>query len=499
MFKRWPSTVLAVAGLSTVSLLAASVPGRIAANSETEVYDVSDHAVRRAELHRSLVARESAKGLARALEVRLTSEERAEARARVVDGRLRVGIDKPVGVAFRIGPTVKLGDVANSDGAFVWSGRVTAPGATALRLHFSPFDLPESAELYVYSADGQAHGPYTGRGPVDDGELWTNTIFGDEVRLQLRVAAEEAGETRLVIRNVGYLADLPMATAAFCSANAVCVVNAGCVSESAVTNARDAVAHMLFPSGGFYYICTGGLIADSDSSSVVPYFLTANHCISRSSEASGLETYFDHETSCNSPNCADPYPWPTGTRNPDTLGATIVAGNRTGDFTLLRLSSAPATDDGVVRYLGWNSTPVANSNGVTLHRISHPQGSPQAYSAQRVDTSAVTCRSLPRGSFIYSRDTIGATEGGSSGSPVLNGSGQIVGQLYGACGFNLSDVCDAESNATVDGAFASYFSQVSGILGSGGSQCEPAGSSCSANSECCSGNCKGKPGAKTCK
>lgn len=499
MLKRWPSTVLAVASLSTASLFAASVPGRIAADSETEVYDVSNQTAQQAELHRSLVARESAKGLARAIEVRLTDEERGEAEPRVVDGRLRIGIDKPVGVAFKIGPTVQLGDVASS-GVFVFSGRVTAPGATAIRLHFSPFDLPESAELYVYSADGQAHGPYTGRGPVDDGELWTNSIFGDEVRLQVRVAAEEAADTRLVLRSVGYLgAGMPMATAAFCSANADCVVNAACVTESAVTNARDAVAHMLFPSGGFYYICTGGLIADSDSSSVVPYFLTANHCISRSSEASGLETYFDHETTCNNPNCADPYPWPTGTRNPDTLGATIVAGNKTGDFTLLRLSSAPATDDGVVRYLGWNSTPVANSNGVVLHRISHPKGSPQAYSAQAVSTSAVTCQSLPRGSFIYSRDTIGATEGGSSGSPVLNGSGQIVGQLYGACGFNLDDVCDSASNATVDGAFASYFSQVSGILGSGGPQCDPAGASCSANSECCSGNCKGRPGAKTCK
>src|SRR5678815_4307109 len=112
-------------------------------------------------------------------------------------------------------------------------------------------------------------------------------------------------------------AGLPLAGSNLCTDNASCVVNAACVSVSAVNDAHDAVAHMLFPSGGFYYICTGGLIADSDTSSVVPYFLTANHCISRSSEASGLETYFDYETTCNSPNCTAPYPWPSGTRNPD--------------------------------------------------------------------------------------------------------------------------------------------------------------------------------------
>ena len=90
-------------------------------------------------------------------------------------------------------------------------------------------------------------------------------------------------------------------------------------------------------------------------------------------------------------------------------------------------------------------------------------------------------------------------EGGSSGSPVVNGAGQIVGQLSGGCGYNVGDNCDAASNATVDGAFAAYFSQVSSILAGGGSSCSPQGAACSANSQCCSGNCKGKPGAKTCK
>jgi lysyl endopeptidase len=499
MSKRW-STLLAVASFSTVPLIAAQVPVRAVADGEVEVYDVSNRAAEQAELHRSLVARESAKGLSKAIELKLTPEEKAEAEARVVDGRLRVGIEKPVGLELRLGHMTKFGALgAGSEGDFVWSGRVSAPGATAMRLHLAPFDLPEGAELYIYSGDGQAFGPYTGRGPLDEGEIWTNAIFGDEVRLQVRVAAEEAGQARVVIRDVGYLGSGVMATTAFCSDNASCVVNAGCVSVSAVADARDAVAHMLFASGGFYYICTGGLIADSDTSSVVPYFLTANHCISRSSEASSLETYFDYETTCSNPNCTAPYPWPTGTRNPDTLGATIVAGNRTNDFTLLRLSSAPTTDDGVAKYLGWNSTPVANTNGTHLYRISHPQGSPQAYSQQDVDTSKTTCQSLPRGTFIYSRDITGATEGGSSGSPVLDSQGRIVGQLYGACGFNLNDVCDAASNATVDGAFAGYFSQVSAFLGSGGPQCSAAGASCSANSECCSGNCKGKPGSKTCK
>jgi hypothetical protein len=43
---------------------------------------------------------------------------------------------------------------------------------------------------------------------------------------------------------------------------------------------------------------------------------------------------------------------------------------------------------------------------------------------------------------------------------VVNADGLLVGQLSGICGFNVYDSCDANSNATVDGAFASYFDQV---------------------------------------
>jgi len=181
---------------------------------------------------------------------------------------------------------------------------------------------------------------------------------------------------------------------------------------------------------------------------------------------------------------------------------------------------------------------VANSNGTDLYRISHPATAPQAYSAQTVDTSAGTCQGIPRGAWIYSRDFYGATEGGSSGSPIYNGAGQVVGQLTGSCGFN-NEPCDSVNNATIDGAFANYFSSVSQYLDpvacvpsaevcddgqdndcdgavdcsdsdcSGDPACDrggcvnaggaAAGSSCTNNSECCSDKCKGRSGAKTCK
>lgn len=390
--------------------------------------------------------------------------------------KMRVGVVKelavPVGfprsrmTPLRVSDHDTFGAVRSDiDGSFEWAGAVRSPNAAALRVHFTDFDLPEGAALYVHS-NGMAFGPYTARGPNGTGEFWTNTVAGAEMVIQLEAGA--VGEPRFTIAGVGHL------TGAFalaqnlkpredagstpCGFNASCVVDAACVSTNAAVNtARNAVAHMLFVSGAYLYICSGGLVADSDTSTNVPYFLTANHCISRASEAASLETFFFYTAStcgsCPNPGAAS------------TTGATIVATGKTSDYTLMRLSQpAPAG----AAFLGWSSTAVANTNGTPLFRLSHPQGAPQSYSTHVVDTSRGTCRSWPRGSWIYSSDTLGATEGGSSGSPVVNAAGQIVGQLSGGCGYNVSDVCDDASNATVDGAFAAYYSAVAGILGSGG-------------------------------
>ena len=78
-----------------------------------------------------------------------------------------------------------------------------------------------------------------------------------------------------------------------------------------------------------------------------------------------------------------------------------------------------------------------------------------------------TCGGWPRGPWIYSRDITGAIDGGSSGSAILNASAQVVGQLSGTCGGAPSDPCASgpgEVNATVDGAFASYFASIKSFI-----------------------------------
>jgi lysyl endopeptidase len=523
-----------ILGIAALAALAAAAPGFTAPIDEFfssddqalprtvgTLRDPGERAAKMLELQQRLAARQVAPALAQPVRISLTATERRQIdeHGKSLEQRYLVGVSKRLGTTVDFtragsarGKTVGLAMGAargGSGGGFVWSAAVEVPGATALRLHLTKVDLPAGATLHVYNLAGHAFGPYTGRGPLGTGEFHTHTVIGDKLIVQLESPAGASRAPRLSVAEVGVMGARfvgarlgpgnkpPIAVTEasnLCSYNADCVVNAACQSSSVVATARDAVASILFQSGASYYICTGGLVADTVSTSVIPYFLTANHCISSSGEASSLETYFDYETTCNSPNCSQPY-----NNTGETVGATIKAHGSTSDYSLLQLSSTPVSPDGVVTYLGWLSTAVANTNNYGLYRISHPSGAPQAYSTGVVDTSKVTCGGLPRGNYIYSRDTLGATEGGSSGSPVVNNSGQIVGQLYGACGFNINDVCDAAANATVDGAFASSYPALQSFLNPGSGGCSAKGASCTANSECCSNSCKGKPGAKTCK
>lgn len=391
---------------------------------------------------------------------------------------------------------------ASGDG-LVWTGTAISEGAFGVRVHFTDVALPRGSALYVYNAGGAAFGPYTGRGPNGTGEFWSHMVPGETAFVQLRQSAG-APPASFRIGEIGHVDRALLGTSpqagTLCSFNAECVESAACTSSSAVADSEAGVAHIQFVSGAFLFLCSGGLLADTDTATTIPYFLTANHCISKESEANSMEAFFLYTATQCGGGCYDP----DGVV-PSTLGATILSTNSTSDYTLMQLSQAAPS--GTV-LIGWNASAVANSDGTPLYRISHPQGAPQGYSEHLVDTSKPTCRSWPRGDWIYSQDVLGATEGGSSGSPVVNGAGQVVGQLSGACGFNVNDVCDAAQNATVDGALAAYFGSVAQFLdpasgggdpGGGGCDLGAKGDSCTADSDCCSNSCKGKSGSKTCK
>ena len=450
----------------------------------TEGSTTQEHMQQQAELSRRLLDELPSGAAESAIRITLTQEEiSAIDRAPSSAVPLKIGVVKAMSPGIEVyglrsgsldrQPTRgKSGEASPTrDGGLVWAAVVTSKNAGAIRLHVEDMSLPRNMELYFYSRNGQAHGPYTGTGPDGTGEFWTATIFGSEAILQLRVSS---AATKLDLSSVSFrVIEAGLITPRFVGGlvvpnappppgwpcgNPNCVVDASCFGGIADTLAL-AVGKMEWIQGAYIYTCTGGLISDNNPSQD-NFFLTANHCISKNNSAKSVNLYWRFATSsCNASSCPSNNGWPY-----QTSGATVSKTNRKGDYSLLHLNSAPPA--GSVT-LGWTSTPVANTNATDLYRVSNPNFGPQVYSQHRVDTSAPTCSSWPRGERIYSRDITGAIDGGSSGSPIVNASSQIVGQLSGTCGSNPSNPCSSgpgEDNATVDGAFAFYYTAVQPIL-----------------------------------
>ncbi|MCH7720139.1 MAG: trypsin-like peptidase domain-containing protein [Planctomycetes bacterium] len=444
---------------------------RVAAEAALGGITVEQQAAQQAALRAELVAGLPEGTLEAPIRVELTPQDRAdlgEPADRQGQAPLRVGVVKAILPAIEVanGKGLDRGVVEKQDdGTSVWALSMTAPEAQAIRLHFTNFSLPTGAKMYFFSTTSQAHGPFVGAGRGGTGEFWTRSIAGETGVIVLRFKEADRDKISFSIADLGYVKgrgpqpdeqshdDWP------CSDNAPCVVDANCVSGTPADVAMDAVAKMEWIQGPFIYTCSGGLVADTDPGTQIPYFLTANHCLS--SNNSSLETFFFYTTDACNGGCPDGLA--TGGTPPpaSTIGVTVMATGSAGDFTLLQLDEAPPAG---TTYLGWNNSPVAFTHGAALYRISNPNFGPQAYSQHSVDASAPTCTSWPRGQRIYSNDEVGATMGGSSGSPVLNSAGEVVGQLSGCCGFNCGNVCDSASNSTVDGALAFYWDSVAEFL-----------------------------------
>ncbi|MCP3961204.1 MAG: trypsin-like peptidase domain-containing protein [bacterium] len=485
--------VLLVASLTVPAFAQEVLPRKSAVEVDPDVRIAAT-----AELYSRLSSFETSE--AAAMEIQIpTSKLAALSSHEPTGGPLWVGVKGDVGFAFN--PALKsqtLGSVLYADGNMVWSGTFRSPGATGVRLHLEDVDLPRGTEIYVFDRYEQAFGPYSaGKG----GNLWTNTVKGDEIVLQVHLPLSATfslqGRDLFRVSEISHLGDNYSfgfsINKSFCSWNDSCITNAECESiPGSVQPLQDGVAYLLYDLPGGTYLCTGGLLNDTGSTGT-PYLLTANHCFSNESAADSLEAYFQWTVGCGA-SCGSQY-FPPGSV-PRTVGADLLATSSTTDFTLVQLDQAAPSGS---TFLGWTTAAVANSSGTNLYRVSHPSGSPQAYSEQDVNTSAGTCGGLPRGNFIYSDATLGDTEGGSSGSPVVNGSGQVVGQLYGACGATPATSCDGDDR-TVDGAFAVTFPSIAEWLDPGsGPSCLSAGESCTVNSDCCSNRCRGRRNRKTCR
>ena len=103
------------------------------------------------------------------------AEPRAEGAHRTLDAR---SLDK--------GKWTKLGN-----GILVWRLGIESPGAAGLRLRFTGFDAG-AGKLWLHAQRGQGKpevaGPYSGKGPHQDGDFWSDIVFSSTIIIEYQPA-----------------------------------------------------------------------------------------------------------------------------------------------------------------------------------------------------------------------------------------------------------------------------------------------------------------------
>ena len=340
--------------------------------------------------------------------------------------------DQNPGTPWRFGYTHSV-DYGLNDGTWselengdrIWRLLVTSPGALSLNFIFDDFFIPEGAKLYLYSDDrDDLLGAYTSIQNQDSGILGTWLVTGDKVWLEyyepynvlnqgrLHIAKATHGYRNTSDHNLKGLND-----SGNCNLDVDCSI--GDDWEDLKNHNKKSVALILM--GGS--TCSGALINNTENDGT-PYFLTANHCYG------GNEASWAFRFGWISPNtvCATTANSQNGPTNMTISGATLRSRSSVSDFALVEINQIiPSEWDRV--FAGWDKSDNTPEFSVGIH---HPSG--DVMKVCRDDDPALS--TFYSGAAVWEINDatggweIGVTEGGSSGSPLFDQNGKIIGQLY---------------------------------------------------------------------
>lgn len=327
------------------------------------------------------------------------------------------------------------------NGDRIWRFVIHAEEAKAITLHYEDFYLPSGAEFFVYRPDyQQILGAYTSENNAANGNFVTELVFGDKVVLEYYEPANQKDNGSIGIRAVSHFyKDVPteINVNGFGDSDN-CQVNVNCTEGNAWQDEKKGVARIYVVAGWSGGWCTGSLVnnTNQDCSAL---FLTAFHCGEDSDPADFDDYifYFNYESAGCSNGSESSI---LGSANYFSMtGCSVVSGSNNGgssssDFLLVEFNNIIPSDKDVY-YNGWNRSLITNAtaNGVSIH---HPSGDIKKISTytQTLNTTGWNGSGLPSHYRVYWDATTnghGVTEGGSSGSPIFNDQGQIIGTLTG--------------------------------------------------------------------
>lgn len=322
----------------------------------------------------------------------------------------------------------------NSTGIKIWYLGIKSKNAFSLGLVFKDYRVPPGAKLFVYSSDkNHIRGAFTYKNNKVNSIFAIAPVKGDELILEYQEPqnADFEGELRILSVTHDYMdifEQLKFKSSLF-GKSGDCNVNINCDSNELWQKLKYSVCKITYNGS----LCSGVLVNNTNQDGKA-YLLTANHCIDNFVDASSAIFYFNYE----SPTCENQ----DGTEDQSISGSTLIASPpfKTLDFTLLELSVDPLPEYKPY-YAGW-SADIQNPTSTTS--IHHPFGDVKKIS-KSFDGATISNYGDGYNEFTHwwidAWDS-GTTEDGSSGSPLFNQDGLIIGDLSGGdanCTFNFND------------------------------------------------------------
>ncbi len=312
-------------------------------------------------------------------------------------------------------------ELANGDR--VWRLAIECPGAYSINFEFHDYVVPEGAQVFVYNDMDEFLGSFEAGSNPGQNVLGVTQLAGDRITIEYIEPAAVQGQGSLRVGQVTHAYRDVLNKMRGLGDSGSCNNNVKCPVGDLWRDQIRSVAIITVGGSGF---CTGQLLNNCENDGT-PYFLTANHCIS------GSTNTWVYRFNWESPSCNLNSNGPT---NQSVSGSSIKVASGNTDVALLELNSTPPASYDVF-YSGWDRATSPPTASTAIH---HPSGDVKKIS---FDEQAAVASSFGGAScwrIINWED--GTTEPGSSGSGLWNHEGLLVGQLYGgqaSCGNNVND------------------------------------------------------------
>ena len=329
----------------------------------------------------------------------------------------------------------------------LWQLVISCPDALSINLLYDKFWIPEGGKLFVYTTDKkQVIGAFTSKNNKGDKKniqgFATGLLYGNEITIEYYQPNEVEDDAIISISNVVHGYRYLCVVEKSLNGSGSCQVNVNCSEGDNWQNEKRAVALILVNGNRF---CTGSLVMTT-SKDYQPLLLTADHCLGgwANEEYAGIAGFkYDAINSPNlnhwsfywnyeAPGCSNVAYEPN---KESTTGAIIKSNNSSSDFALLQLTENPK-EIATPYYLGWDVSGNSGSGGVCIH---HPNGDVKKISTYLISPASSNYASYNndnngkhwRVNWAQTLNGYGTTEGGSSGSPLLNSNHRVIGQLHG--------------------------------------------------------------------